>query len=80
MRLAMRMTARSPALEEIEPDVKTAWLGEQKATAWQKAYAAMRAKYAVLLPDPSDKQTVRAPVPPPKTKVPVPTPSGEAPL
>jgi len=25
-------------LEEIEPDVKTAWLGEQKATAWQKAY------------------------------------------
>jgi hypothetical protein len=40
----------SPAFEEIETDVKTAWLGEQKAQAWQKAYAAMRAKYTVLLP------------------------------
>jgi hypothetical protein len=34
----------------------------------------------VLLPGPSDKEAVQAPVPPPKTKVPVPTPSGEAPL
>jgi len=45
---------RLPAFEEVEPDVKTAWLGEQKALAWQKAYAAMRAKYAVLLPKPPD--------------------------
>ena len=30
---------RIPAFEEIEPDVKTAWLGEQKRQAWQKAYA-----------------------------------------
>ena len=29
---------RVPAFEEVEPDVKTAWLGEQKALAWQKAY------------------------------------------
>jgi parvulin-like peptidyl-prolyl isomerase len=71
---------RIPALEEIEPDVKIAWLGEQKATAWQKAYAEMRAKYAVLLPGPSDKEAAQAPVPPPKTKVPVPAPSSEAPL
>src|SRR5271157_5575092 len=71
---------RVPALEEIEPDVKTAWLGEQKATAWQKAYAEMRAKYAVLLPGPSDKEAAQAPTPPPKTKVPVPSPSSEAPL
>jgi peptidyl-prolyl cis-trans isomerase C len=69
---------RIPALEEIEPDVKAAWLGEQKATAWQKAYSEMRAKYAVLLPAPSDKEAAQAPVPPPKTKVPI--PSGEAPL
>jgi hypothetical protein len=41
---------RSPAFEEIEPDVKTAWLGEQKAQAWEKAYKEMRAKYTVLLP------------------------------
>jgi peptidyl-prolyl cis-trans isomerase C len=71
---------RIPALEEIEPDVKTAWLGEQKASAWQKAYSEMRAKYTVLLPGPSDKEAAQAPVPPPKTKVPVPSPSSEAPL
>ena len=69
---------RIPAFEEIESDVKTAWLGEQKATAWQKAYAEMRAKYAVLLPAPSEKQTAQGPVPPPKKQVPA--PSGEGPL
>jgi parvulin-like peptidyl-prolyl isomerase len=41
---------RVPEFEEIEPDVKTAWLGEQKALAWEKAYKEMRAKYTVLLP------------------------------
>jgi len=69
---------RIPSFEEMEQDVKTAWLGEQKATAWQKAYAEMRAKYIVLLPAPSDKEAVQAPVPPPKKEVPA--PSGEAPL
>jgi len=69
---------RIPAFEELEPDVKTAWLGEQKATAWQKAYAEMRAKYTVLVPAPSDKDAAEAPVPPPKKQVP--TPSGEGPL
>lgn len=69
---------RIPALEEIEPDVKTAWLGEQKATAWQKAYAEMRARYTVLVPGPSDREATQAPVPPPKKQVPA--PSGEAPL
>jgi hypothetical protein len=67
-----------PAFEEMEPDVKAAWLGEQKATAWQKAYAEMRAKYVVLLPVPSDKEAAQAPVPPPKKQVPA--PSGEGPL
>jgi peptidyl-prolyl cis-trans isomerase C len=43
---------RVPAFEEIEPDVKTSWLGEQKAQAWEKAYKVMRAKYTVLLPAP----------------------------
>ncbi|MFO1407787.1 MAG: peptidylprolyl isomerase [Steroidobacteraceae bacterium] len=43
---------RIPDFEEVEPDVKLAWLGEQKANAWQKAYADMRAKYVVLLPAP----------------------------
>ena len=45
---------RAPAFEEIEPDVRTAWLGEQKVLAWQKAYKDMRAKYTVLLPVPPD--------------------------
>ncbi len=66
-----------PALEEIESDAKTAWLGEQKATAWQKAYAGMRAKYVVLLPGPSEKEAAQAPVPPPRNDVPA--PSGEGP-
>jgi len=72
---------RIPAFEEMEPDVKTAWLGEQKATAWQKAYAEMRAKYAVLLPAPPDKDaTAQAPMPaPPKPKEAL-APSGEGPL
>ena len=43
---------RVPNFEEIEPDLKTAWLGEQKSVAWQKAYKEMRAKYTVLLPAP----------------------------
>jgi peptidyl-prolyl cis-trans isomerase C len=45
---------RVPAFEEIEADVKTAWLAEQKARAWQKAYQEMRAKYTVKLPVPAD--------------------------
>lgn len=69
---------RVPALEEIEADVKTAWLGEQKATAWRKAYAEMRGKYTVLLPGTPEKEAEQAPVPPPKKQVP--SPSGEGPL
>jgi hypothetical protein len=69
---------RIPAFEEMEPDVKTAWLAEQKQQAWQKVYAEMRAKYAVLLPVPSDKVAAQAPVPPAKTQVP--TSSGEGSL
>ncbi len=68
---------RIPAFEEMEPEVKTAWLADQKRQAWQKAYAEMRAKYAVLLPAPSDKEAAQARVPPPKTQVP--TQSGEGP-
>ena len=45
---------RVPAFEEIEGDVQTAWLADQKAIAWEKAYKDMRAKYTVLLPMPPD--------------------------
>jgi len=61
---------RLPAFEEVESDVKTAWLGDQKGQAWQKAYQEMRAKYTVLLPAPPDKQTAAAPPPPPKKEIP----------
>ena len=44
--------ARTPAFEEIEPDMKQAWLAEQKAKAVKQAYDEMRAKYTVLMPAP----------------------------
>ena len=49
-----------PAFEEVEADVRSAWLGEQKALAWDKAYKAMRAKYTVLLPAPPDSAAAAA--------------------
>ena len=44
---------RVPAFEEVEPEVKQAWLAEQKAEAWERAYRDMRAKYTVRLPTPA---------------------------
>ena len=69
---------RVPEFEELESDIKTAWLGEQKRLAWQKAYKDMRSRYTVLVPSPSDNGAGPAPTPPPKKQVPV--PSGEGPL
>lgn len=75
----MVTSGRIPAFEEIEPEVRTAWLGEQKAEAWQKTYAEIRAKYTVMLPAPPS-ETVKEP----NAKAPIrkqrPAPSGEAPL
>ena len=50
---------------EIESDVKTAWLAEQKTLGWEKAYKEMRAKYTVLLPRPPENTNA---VPPPAGK------------
>jgi peptidyl-prolyl cis-trans isomerase C len=69
---------RIPAFEEIEPDVRTAWLGEQKALAWKKAYKDMRSKYTVLLPAPPEEGSTVAPGPPLRNEIPA--GSGEAPL
>jgi peptidyl-prolyl cis-trans isomerase C len=52
---------RVPAFEEVEPDVRTAWLGEQKALAWEKAYKEMRANYTVLLPGPPASSAASSP-------------------
>jgi peptidyl-prolyl cis-trans isomerase C len=70
---------RIAAFEEIEPDVKIAWLGEQKSAAWQKAYAEMRAKYSVMLPA-APSEAAQAPPATPPVKKQVPSSSGEAPL
>jgi parvulin-like peptidyl-prolyl isomerase len=48
---------RIPDFEEIEPEVKTAWLADQKEQAWNKAYDEMRAKYTVLLPAPPEQKS-----------------------
>jgi peptidyl-prolyl cis-trans isomerase C len=45
---------RVPAFEEVEPDVKTAWLGARKAAAWEEAYRKMREKYELVLPAPPE--------------------------
>ena len=55
---------RVPAFEESEADVRTAWLGEQKALAWEKSYKGMRANYTCLLytsPSPRDRTRTRMP-------------------
>ena len=68
---------RAPAFEEVESDVKRAWLADQKQQAWQKAYEDMRAKYTVVLPTVPDRSTTPALVDSPKVEIP--TASGEAP-
>jgi len=55
---------RIPAFEEAEPDIKTAWLSDQKEQAWRKAYADMRAKYTVLVPGPGPRDSVATPAAP----------------
>lgn len=49
-----------PDFEEVEPDLKTAWLSEQKALAWEKAYQELRAKYTVLMPKPPENERAAA--------------------
>jgi hypothetical protein len=41
---------RVPTFEEVEPDVRTAWIEEQRAGIREEAFAAMRARYEVALP------------------------------
>jgi hypothetical protein len=61
---------RLPAFEEVEPDVKTAWLADQKERARRDAYEAMRAKYTVLLPAPPDEKSAAAPAAPTRKETP----------
>jgi peptidyl-prolyl cis-trans isomerase C len=51
------ISGRVPTFQEVEADAKKAWLAEQKAQAWEKAYRDMRAKYTVRLPMPAANAT-----------------------
>jgi peptidyl-prolyl cis-trans isomerase C len=66
---------RVPVFEEVESDVKTAWLADQKQQAWQKAYEDMRSKYSVVLPASEEQQSANAPSKP----IRIPVPSAEGP-
>jgi peptidyl-prolyl cis-trans isomerase C len=41
---------RVPAFEEVEPDVKSAWLDEKQREIKRSAFEAMRARYTVVVP------------------------------
>ena len=66
---------RIPVFEEVEADVKAAWLAAQKQQAWQKAYEDMRAKYSVVVPAPAEHEPAGSPSKPRE----IPVPSGEGP-
>jgi len=42
--------ARVPSFEEVEPDVRTGWVEDQRAEIRERAFEAMRARYEVVLP------------------------------
>lgn len=68
---------RVPAYEEVEDHVRTAWLGERKAMAWDKAYKEMRSKYTVVvLAPPDSKESARVADSSPGEKVQAPPATG----
>ncbi|MBI1816368.1 MAG: peptidyl-prolyl cis-trans isomerase [Deltaproteobacteria bacterium] len=42
--------ARVPSFDEVEPDIKTGWIEDQRAQIRQRAFEAMRARYQVVMP------------------------------
>jgi len=42
--------ARVPPFEDVEPDVRNGWMEDQRAEIRDKAFAAMRARYEVVVP------------------------------
>jgi len=59
---------RVPTYEEVESDVKKAWLDEQAVQAWERTYQDMRAGYTVSLPAvPDNANLMAAPYTAPKT-------------
>jgi peptidyl-prolyl cis-trans isomerase C len=58
--------ARLPAFEEVEPEVKSVWVAEQRAQFKRQAFEAMRARYEVVLPKTLVIEAPLAVVPPAK--------------
>jgi hypothetical protein len=54
---------RVPPLEEVEADAKSGWIEDQRADMRQKAYAAMKARYEIVVP--KDLGAALAALPPP---------------
>lgn len=52
--------SRVPQFEEVEPDVRSAWIEEQRAESKSKMFEAMSARYEVLLPKPTAKEAPSA--------------------
>ena len=50
--LDSREAPRTPSFDEAEAEAKAAWLDERNAEARRKVYAAMRARYDVVVPEP----------------------------
>ena len=56
--------ARVPPFDEVEPDVKTGWIEDQRAQIRQRAFEAMRARYQVVMPkDLSETDVASLPAP-----------------
>jgi peptidyl-prolyl cis-trans isomerase C len=49
--------ARVPAFEEVEPEVRSEWVAEQRAEFKRQAFEAMRARYEVVLPEAGSNDT-----------------------
>jgi peptidyl-prolyl cis-trans isomerase C len=43
--------SRIPAFEEIEPEIRSEWIDDQRAQAKRKTYETMRARYQVVTPE-----------------------------
>jgi peptidyl-prolyl cis-trans isomerase C len=54
---------RIPTFEEIEPDIKSAWLDQKQHEIKRAAFAAMRARYTVIVPpiEAADLEDLRIP-------------------
>jgi peptidyl-prolyl cis-trans isomerase C len=50
---------RVPAFEELEPMLKSEWVTEQRVESKRKMFEAMRARYQVVLPEPSRNRQAR---------------------